>query len=250
MNEEGNMSDETTTEVRTAVNDSFTGRIVDLFAKPGRLMDNVGFRPAWWQPGLLVLLIMMAFTWLVTPIQGPEQLELMRDSKIMSMMPEDEWQRQYDDALDPAPLGRALSSLGAGFTTWVMILIFGFILGFFARMGGGQGTFKQALGVVSWSSLLPFAAGVLVKLPLVLVTESVMTVSVGLGALMPGLEPTSALYQILNAYGDFFTWWGLFVLVVGFQRVFRMSRGAAAVAVLLPWALLTAIPVGLAILFM
>jgi hypothetical protein len=232
------------------MNDSFTGRIADLFTKPSRLMENVGMRPAWWQPGLVVFLVMAAFTWIATPIQGPEQLELMRDSRLMSMMPEDQWQQQYDEALDPAPLKRALTSLGSGFTSWVMVLLFGFILGFFARMGGGQGTFKQALGVVSWGALMPFGAGVLVKLPLVLATESVMTVSVGLAALAPGLEPTSALYQILNAYGDFFTWWGLFVLVVGFQKVFGMGRGAAAVAVLLPWALLTAIPVGLTILFM
>ncbi|MCP4571182.1 MAG: YIP1 family protein [bacterium] len=232
------------------MNDSITGRLADLFAKPGRLMDNVATRPAWWQPGLLVFLIMAAFTWVVSPIQGPEQMELMRDSKIMSMMPEDQWQQQYDEALDPAPMKRAITAVGSGFTSWVMILVFGFILGFFARMGGGQGTFKQALGVVSWSSLLPFGVGVLIKLPLVLVTESVATVSVGLAALAPGLDPMSPLFQILNSYGDFFTWWGLFVLVVGFQRVFNMSRGAAAVAVLLPWALLTAIPVGLTLLFM
>ncbi len=232
------------------MNDSFTGRIADLFAKPARLMENVSARPAWWQPGLLIFLVMAVFTWIVTPIQGPEQLEVMRDSRLMSMMPEEAWQQQYDEALDPAPLKRALTSLGSGFTGWVMVLVFGFILGFFARMGGGQGTFKQALGVVSWSSLLPFVAGVAIKLPLVMATESVMTVSVGLAALVPGLEPTSAVYQILNAYGDFFTWWGLAVLVIGFQGVFGMSRGAAAVAVLLPWALLTAIPVGLSILFM
>jgi hypothetical protein len=250
MNEEGNLPEEMTVEPRVATNDGFAGRIVDLVSKPGRLMDNVKARPAWWQPGLLVFLVMIAFTWLVTPIQGPEQLELMRDSRLMSMVPEEEWQRQYDQALDPEPVGRLVNSFVAGFTSWLAILVFGFILGFFARMGGGQGTFKQALGVASWSALLPFAAGVLVKLPLVLATESVMSVSVGLAALVPGLEPTSAAYHVLNSYGDFFTWWGLFVLVVGFQRVFGMSRGAAAVSVLLPWALLTAIPVGMAILFM
>lgn len=232
------------------MNDSFTGRLTDLVANPGRLMTNVGARPTWWQPGLVVFLFMAAFTWIVTPIQGPEQLEHMRDSKLMQMMPEEEWQRQYDEALDPPPAQRALSSIGAGFFIWVLVIVFGFVLGFFARMGGGQGTFKQALGIVSWGSLLAYVAGFLVKLPLVLSTESVMTVSIGLAKLVPGLEPSSALFQVLYAYGDFFTWWGLFVLVVGFEKVFGMSRGGAAVAVLLPWALLTAIPVALTILFM
>ena len=69
-------------------------------------------------------------------------------------------------------------------------------------------------------------------------------------ALVPGLETTAPLYTVLSTYGDFFSWWGLAVLVIGFQRVFGMSRNAATVSVLLPWALASAVPVGLGILFM
>ena len=138
------------------VNDSWWTRLSDLVVAPGRLMEKVAVAPRWWVAGLLVFVIMTAFTWLVTPISGPEQLELMRDSKLMRMMPEETWQQQYEQALDPAPVGRILQAVGSGFTSWIMVLLFGFILGFFARMSGGQGTFKQALGVVSWGSLIPF----------------------------------------------------------------------------------------------
>ncbi len=232
------------------VNDTFAGRLADLVAKPARLMDNVGAAPRWWHAGLLIAVLIGVFGWLTSPISGPEQLELMRDSKFMRMMPEEQWQEQYEAALDPAPLKRALTAVGAGFTSWVMVLLFGFILGFFARMGGGKGTFKQALGVVSWGALIPFGVGSLVKVPLVLATESVYQVQIGLAALAPGLEPTSKLSAVLQTYGDFFTWWGLVVLVIGFQRVFAMGRGAAAVAVILPWALCSAVPLGLTLLFM
>lgn len=232
------------------MNDTFWGRLVDLVTNPVRLMDNVGVRPSWWQPGLLLFLMMVAFTWVVTPISGPENMENMRDSRLMQMVPEDQWQAQYDEAMNPTPAKLAISSVGAGFTTWIMVLIFGFILGFFARMGGGQGTFKQALGIVSWGSLIPFVFASIIKLPLVLATGSVYRVSLGLAALVPGLEVNSPFFLILQTYGDFFSWWGLVVLVIGFGRVFGMSRNAAAVSVLLPWALASAIPVGLAILFM
>lgn len=232
------------------VNDTFAGRLADLVAKPGRLMDRVGVAPRWWHPGLLILVLIAGFAWLTSPISGPEQLEMMRDSKIMSMMPEEQWQQQYDDALHPTLAKRVSTAIGAGFSAWVMVLLFGFILGFFARMGGGKGTFKQALGVVSWAALIPFGIGSLVKVPLVLATESVFRVNLGLAALAPGLEPSSPLFQVLMTYGDFFTWWGLFVLVVGFQRVFAMGRGAAATAVLLPWILCSAVPLGLTLLFM
>ncbi len=232
------------------MNDSILGRLTDLVAKPGRLMDNVAENPRWWQPGLLIFAVMAVFTWVVAPISGPEQMEVMRDSKLMQMMPEEQWQEQYDAALNPSLLSRTLSSLGAGFTTWLMVIVFGFILGFFARMSGGQGGFKQALGIVHWASVIPFGLLVVIKGPLILMTESLMQVNIGLVALLQDDDPSSALFQILATYGDFFNWWGLAVLVIGFRQVFRMSTGAAAVSVLLPWALLVAIPVGINLFIM
>lgn len=230
--------------------DSFALRLRDLVTAPGRLMDRVAVAPQWWVPGLLVLVVIAAFTWLIMPISGPEQLEMMRDSKLMRMMSEDVWQEQYEQALDPDPVKRVIQAVGSGLTSWVMVLLFGFILGFFARMGGGKGTMKQALGVVSWGAVIPFAIGSVVKVPLILATESMYEVTIGLAALVPGRDPSSVLGQVLMTYGDFFTWWGLVVLVIGFQRVFGMSRGAAAVAVLLPWVLASAVPLGIGLMFM
>jgi len=230
--------------------DSVAGRFGDLFAKPSRLMDHVGALPLWWIPGVVIFGVLIVFTWVTAPISGPEQMELMRDSKLMSMVPEEQWQAQYDEAMNVTPGKRLVQSLTAGFMGWLSVIVFGFILGFFARMGGGKGTFRQALGITSWGALLPFAVGPLVKTPLVLATESVYKVNIGLAALVPGGEPGTALFQILLTYGDFLTWWGLAVLVVGFSRVFGLARPAAVTAVVLPWALLSLIPLGIALIFM
>ena len=232
------------------MNDSFFGRLKDLFTNPGRLMENVGANPRWWQPGLLVCLVMIAFGWMTLPISAPEQAELMRDSKLMQMLPEDAADQQYEEARNITPAKRLTQSGIAGFTSWLMILIFGLILGFFVRLGGGEGSFKQALGIVSWGSLPVFVISSVVKLPLILQTESVFKVNIGLAALLPGAEPGSALFQTLMTYGDFFTWWGLFLLVVGFERVFKMGRSGAVLSVLLPWALMSAIPLALSLVFM
>lgn len=231
-------------------NRSLFQNLRDLVAAPRRLMEAVGAAPRWWVPGLMIFLVIAAFSWVTAPISGPERLELMRDSKFARMMPEDVWQQQYEQAMDPAPGKRVLESLGAGFSGWIMVLIFGFILGFFVRMSGGRGTFKQALGVVSWASLIPFGLGPVVKLPLVLTTESVVKVNIGLAALVPGQDTTSALTQVLTTYGDFFTWWGLGILVVGFSTVFGLNRNSAVVAVLVPWALASAIPLAIGLMFM
>jgi hypothetical protein len=232
------------------MNDSFLGRIKDLFTNPGRLMENVGANPRWWQPGLLVCLVMIAFSYMTLPISAPEQAELMRDSKLMQMVPEEAADQQYEEARNISPSQRIIQSGVAGFTTWLFILIFGFILGFFVRLSGGVGSFKQALGVVSWGSLPIFVVGSLVKLPLILQTESVFKVNIGLAALMPGADPGSALFQTLMAYGDFFSWWGLFLLVIGFERVFSLGRSVAVLSVLLPWALLSAMFLGFSLLIM
>ena len=232
------------------MNDNFFGRLSDLITKPARLMDNVGVNPRWWQPGLLVFVLITAFTYLTMPISAPEQLEMMRDSKVMQMMPEEAWQQQYDAALDMPQSTRLLQSLGGGFTTWVMVMLFSVILGFFARMSGGQGTFRQALGVGSWGAVVAFGVASVIKLPLVLATESVFTVNLGLAALLPEGDPSTPLYQVLMTYGDLFTWWGLVVLIIGFRQVFQMTQKAAAVSVILPWMLLSAIPLGMTLLFM
>lgn len=232
------------------MNDTFFGRLTDLIAKPSRLMQNVGASPRWWQPGLLIFLLICGFSYVTIPVSAPEQLEMMRDSKLMQMMPEDEWQEQYDAAMNMPPAKRLFQSVGAGLTTWVMVILFSFILGFFARMSGGQGTFRQALGIGSWSALIPFGLASIVKMPLVLATESVFAVNIGLAALLPGGDPGSVPYQVLVTYGDLFTWWGLVVMIIGYQIVFRMTQKAAAVSVILPWILLAAIPLGLTLLFM
>ena len=232
------------------LNDSLVGRLRDLVIHPARLMARVGARPQWWVPGLMVMIVVAAFSWLTSPISGPEQMELMRDSKLMSMVPPEQMEAQYEAAMNPSVGKRITQSITAGLTAWIMMLIFGFVLGFFVRMSGGKGTFKQALGISSWAGLLPFALGPIVKAPLVMATESVFRVNIGLAALMPGGEPGSPVFQTLLAYGDFLTWWGLAVTVIGFSVVFGLTRKAAVTAVVLPWALLSLIPLGLSLHFM
>ncbi len=232
------------------MSDSLWQRLKDLFVAPARLMDRVAEAPRYLIPGLIVLVVVGVFNYLTMPITGPEQMELMRDTKLMQMMPQDAWQQQYEQAMNPTPLKRALQTVGSAFSVWISMLLLGFILGFFARMSGGQGGFRQALGIVSWASLIPFGLGMVIKLPIVLMTESMYRVTLGLAAFAPGDDPLAPLHQILMAYGDFFTWWGLAVLVIGFQRVYKLGRGAAVLAVILPWVLVSAIPLGISLIMM
>jgi hypothetical protein len=224
------------------MNDSFFGRLGDAITNPGRLMENVGKRPVWWQPGLLIFVAMIVSTYLTLPIAAPEQAELMRDSWLMNLAGEEAAEQAYEDARDVSPAKLVLNSFSSGFIYWIGTLLFGLALGFFARLAGGEGTFSQALGIVSWGAMPVFLFGTLIKVPLVLITESVFEVNVGLVTLVPGLQPGEPLFSFLMIYGDFFAWWGLFLVVVGFQKVFGMARSAAIPSVVLPWALFSTIP--------
>jgi len=232
------------------MNDHFLGRLSDLVMNPNRLMSNVGENPRWWQPVLLIVIVLCGFTYFTLPISGPEQLEVMRDGKLMSMMSESDWQEQYDAALNLSQAKRITQALTGGLTSGLMVMIFSFVIGFFARMSGGVGTKNQSMGVGTWSAVIAFGVASVVKLPLILMTESVFAVNLGLAALLPDANPGSPLYLVLASYGDLITWWGVIVMVIGFQKVYGMSRNAAAIAVILPWALLTMIPLGLSLIFM
>ena len=231
-------------------NDGFPGRLADLVAKPSRLMDNVAAASRWWQPLLLNMILIGAFAYVTLPISGPEQLEMMRDSKLMSMMDEAQWQEMYDQSLNKSTGQLIGESVGAAVSTAFMTLVFSFAMAFFVKMGGARQGIWPSVGVVMWSSLLPFGLASLVKLPLVLATESAFTANIGLAALLPGGDPSSALYKVLMTYGDLFTWWGLIVMIIGFVRVQGLSRNGSAATVILPWALMAAIPLGISILFM
>lgn len=220
--------------------DPLWGRLADLFLKPGRLMDNVGLRPRLWVPYLLILVVMAGFMWRVSPIVNAEVMEMTRDSRLMQLLPQDaldQVEERYEQALNPTPRQRLGFALQTALGSVIQTMLLGLLLGAFVKLSGGTGRLAQALGITAWAGLLPLVAGVLVAWPIVLHNESVMGTSLGLAALFTDLEPDSVAFQLLRAYGDFFTWWGVALLVIGFQRVYGLSRNAALATVVPVWAL-------------
>ncbi|MFH1844705.1 MAG: YIP1 family protein, partial [bacterium] len=133
---------------------------------------------------------------------------------------------------------------------WFITLIYGLFYLLFGKLAGGQGTFKQVMGVTYWAALIPYILGYLVKLPIVFAKDSVREVSLGLAALAPNADVLSTKFLALTFFGDLFVWWGLIVTIIGFEKVHGMARGQAAVVTILPWALVTGAMFGLNLLFM
>jgi hypothetical protein len=217
------------------MSDPILQRFSDLIMKPGRLMDNVGSKTRLWLPYLLIFIIMSGFMWLITPIMNPEQIEMSKDSKLMQMMPQEAREQQYENALHPTPVMRMVQSVQAGLFVVIQTMLLGLLLGLFAKLSGGTGRAVQAMGITAWAGLIPMVLGSLVTLPVILQTESFFGTSIGLAALLPDGDPGTLLYKFLYMFGDFFSWWGVALLVIGFQRVYGLSRAAAATTVILVW---------------
>ncbi len=219
--------------------DNLGSRLWALIARPGQAMVWVGEKPQWLVAGLILFVTFGLFTALTAHIAGPEQMELMRDTRFGQMMPQEEWEQQYEESLNPTVVKRLLTGLSGGFGTWISVFIYGLVFLLFSKLAGGQATFKQVMGVTFWGFLLPYVLGSWLKLPLIYAKESLMGVSIGLAALAPNADLLSAQYQALSFFGDFFVWWGLVLLIIGIGKVDGFATGKAATVVLLPWLLVT-----------
>lgn len=221
--------------------DTLVRRLADLFLKPGRLMTNVGISPRWWQAGVLITVIIAVSSWVTMPISVAESinhLSAKRDSWPYNKMPEAQWEQMLESTQSVTPMTRALTSLKNGVFMFAVVMILGFILGFFAKMAGGKGSYWQAVGIVTWSQLIPLGVAPLIKTPLVIAADSASDVSLGLAA-FTSIESARILYIVLSVYGDFATWWCLGLMIVGFSKVFGLDRKVAVFSVVLPWAILS-----------
>jgi len=232
------------------MNDGFGARFKALIARPREFAAMVKARPTWLAPALVMVGLLGLYTGAVSHIAGPEQMEVMRDSKLMRMMPEDKWQEEYEKAAAPTVVKRVTNGVAAGVFTGIFAVVLAAVLNLFAKLSGGKGRFKQMLSLVFWTGVIPFGFGSILKYGLVLAKESVMGVSLGLAALMPSPDFKSLPYQLLTTFGDFTMWWALALLVIGVEVVYELRRGSAAVVVLLPWALLSGVGVIIGRLFM
>jgi hypothetical protein len=229
--------------------DNVLSRLVAVFVRPGQAMAWVQENPRWLIAALLLAIVAAVYAAATVHIASPEQMELMRDTRFGRMMSDEDWQTAYDESLAPTTTKRITTGIAGAVAIFVITLIYALVYLLFGKLAGGKGSFRMVLGVAFWAYLIPGGLGNLLKLPLIFAKQSVMEVSLGLAALAPKDDLMSAGYQALYYFGDFFAWWGLAVIIIGFQKIHGISRGQAAVVTILPWLLVTGAMYGLGRLF-
>lgn len=103
-----------------------------------------------------------------------------------------------------------------------------------AKLFDGKGTMKATLSVIALSYMIVLA-GVVVRLPLMMMSQSLITFS---PALFLGAEKLGSSWAGFLMNFDLFTLWYLGVSAIGVREVHRISFGKALVTVLIPFALI------------
>ena len=231
------------------MNETVFGRFIFILTNPGVAMDQVRDNPRWTAAALVIVACVAIYSGVTLHITGPEQVELLQETRFGEMMEAEQIEEMYAQFDNITMKTRILSGMQAGFATLISVLISTLVYLLFSRLSGGQGSFKQLLGVVMWASVVGLGVHSLAKIPLVLMKGSSMDVSLGLGVLAASRGPLDAVYQFLSMF-DVFSLWALALVVLGLERIHGFNRNKATMVGVSGWLLIAMSMFGLGRLVM
>ncbi len=231
------------------MSDTIGKRFLTIVTNPVAAMAEVKENPRWVIAALAVALMIGLFSAATLQITGPEQLDVMRDTKFGQMMPEEDLAEMYAKYEAPTTSARVIQGVQSGVGAAVMLFIMALIYLLFCRLAGGRGTLIQTAAVVYWSSVVSLGLASLVKWPLVLAKGSSLGVAIGPAVFVADRGPTDALVQLLSIF-DLFTVWGVLLMVIGLGQVHDFARNKATTVVVTTWLFLSLVLFGIGRLFL
>jgi len=210
-------------------------RLLSVFVAPNELFTDLGKRPRWLVP-FIILILAAAVASVLPRLLLPTEvwLDAMRQ-QLPGGVEMSEEQMAVAMTTMRSPVSVALNALGG-----ILISGGGAILAtlfFWALFSilGGKISFTRSFAVVSYSSLINVLGMVLiVTLTLILQRLDIQTSF----ALLPVLKPNTYLYR-LAAQIDFFTVWRLIIMGLGFSVVANVPKVKSYLSVIIPWILLS-----------
>jgi len=225
--------------------DTVFARFYAIVAAPGAAMEAVRSQPRWTAAALAIVLMTGLLAALTMHIAGPEQLDMMQDTRLGRLMPAEDLEEAYAQFEDLSAMDRVLNGMQAGFGVLVMVFVLSAVYLLFSRLAGGRGTYPQLLGVLFWANFVSVGLASLVKLPLILAKGSSLTVSLGPALFFAGRGPLDPVFQFLSFF-DVFSLWGLALIVLGLEKIHGFTRGKAAAVGGSAWLLIVLVMYGLA----
>ena len=217
------------------------GRIAGVFFEPGKTFEDIGKRPSWFLPVLLIIIFSLAFTTAYSQHIGWERLmrqQLENSSRTAQLSAE-----QREQAIQRgARFAPVMGYIGVVFLPTVGYAIMAAaLLGMTAMMGAGL-RFKQVFAVVCHSGLPGIVFGLLgiavmfLKKPEDFNIQNPLMFNVG--AFMDPQGGSKFVYSLATSI-DLFSFWMIFLMATGLKAAAgkKLSFGGALTAVVVPWAI-------------
>jgi hypothetical protein len=186
----------------------------------------------WWQPWLIVSLIFMFATWLASPLQ----------LAVMEMSPELEGQ----DVTGQARVMQTVGIVMAPAMALIMTAVIAGLTYIMVTLMSKEATFKKYFALLFFCNIV-FSVGYLLTIVILRLrgVESItspedMQMSLSLRMLAP--EASAFVKGILGSI-EFFSLWGLALVVVGLKHIFGLRTGQAVGCVIPLWVLYAAVSV-------
>jgi hypothetical protein len=221
-------------------------RVVGVFTSPKETFADIGARPTWLVPLIIVLVCQLGFFALVGQHVGWQTImtQQVEKSPQVQNLPADQKQLAIERAAKFGPwgyYGGVLVGVPIIFALLALVLLGSM------NMFGGRFSFKQSFAIVAHASLIGVIASILGVI--VLFAKPVEDFDVqnplafNLGAFLPA-ETAKWLVALASSF-DLFTFWSIGLLATGYAAASgKMKFSKALTAVVLPWAVYVVLKVG------
>ena len=215
-------------------------RIMGVFFEPGKTFEDIGKRPTWFLPLLIIVLSTIAFTMVLGQHVGWDHIvrQQVENSSRAAQLSAEQREAQISVGARMAPI--------FGFATVVLIplgyvITAGILLAMTAMMSGGL-KFKQVYAVMCHAGLPGVLFALLGVVVMFLKKPEDFNVNNPLmfnaGAFMDPQSASKFAYSLATSI-DLFSFWMIFLIATGLKGAAgkRLSFGGAMTAVVVPWAI-------------
>lgn len=215
---------------------SFVQRLIGVIMSPGETFRSIAQRPDWVAPFFFIIII--SFVAGIVVAMRVDFSTVAREAIEMSPRASQMTPDQMDTAVKfQSALLKVIAYCSPIFSALAFLIVAAVLL-FSLRMFGGEGNFNQAFSVTLYAWMPRLIKGIITLV--VVLTRS----NLGMFELQnpvasnPGflIDPKAnlLLYTALSSI-DIFSIWSLFLLIVGFAAVSRLTKGKTAGVVIGWW---------------
>lgn len=232
------------------MHDSAWGRLIGVLVSPVRTFESIAGRPTW-APAFILLWVLGSASYVLAwqKVDPGEVREATREQLAGQRgMSEEQREQALDQAVEFTPI------MGAGCSVVmppIAYLVSALLLWVALKIAGGTISFPTSFAVTV-HGMMPWAIAALLAVPIVLAAEAIGYRDLQGGNLLASSaaafapEGAGQVVRALLGSLDVFSFWTIALLAVGFAIAAKVSRGKAAVAVVVLWLVWVVVKVALA----